>query len=68
MCLFVSLVGNKFICQLSKEYTVKESIINGNIEFYVNDNESIIGFAINNLDESALRTVKALVCLPLHNE
>ncbi len=58
---FVCLSDGKFICKFDLKCNIKESIVNGDLEFYVDENEQVIGFAINNLTESALKAVKSLL-------
>ena len=56
----VSQVDNSFICKFSKDQSVKESIVNGRIEFFINDENQLVGFAINNLTESELKIITGL--------
>lgn len=58
---FVALIGGKLMCTFNVEYNIVECVINENIEIYLDDAGQIIGFAINDLSESALKTVKSLL-------
>ncbi len=58
---FVSLIDERFACKFNKECRIKESIINGNIEMYVDDCQHFIGFAINNLTETEKDVIRLLL-------
>lgn len=55
---YVSLTGNKFACKFGEKSEIKEVIVNGNIEFYVDVNEQLVGVVINNLKESELMAIR----------
>jgi len=58
---FVSLIGEKLLCRFCKEFKVKEVVTNGDIEIYVDNHVQIIGFALNNLTECAIKAIKSLL-------
>jgi hypothetical protein len=58
---FVSLSGKKFICRFGEKCDVKESIVNGDIEFYIDYHEQLVGFSINILNESELETISSVI-------
>jgi len=54
---YVSLVGEKLFCKFGESIFIKETIVNGDIEFYVDDINELVGFAINGLKEEEIRTI-----------
>lgn len=58
---FVNLIDKKFICMFTEGCDAKESIVNGNIEFYFDDDKQLTGFGISNLTDSNINTIKSLL-------
>lgn len=58
---FVSLADKKFICKFNEQCSIKEAIVNGSIEFYVDNNDHLKGFAVDNLTEAEVRAIKSLL-------
>ena len=56
----VSLDAEKFICIFCEQYETKSIIADGSIEFFLNHNDELIGFAINNLSEEEINIIKSL--------
>jgi len=57
----VTLNSNKFMCRFNEKSDIKETIVNENIEFYVDNNNQLRGFAINNLTDSEIKTIKSFL-------
>ena len=58
---YVTLVGNKFICSFNEPCDVREIIVNQNIEFYIDTDHQLRGIAINNLADTEIKKIKALM-------
>lgn len=57
---FVTIIGGKLFCRFCEEFNANVIISNGDIEIYLDNNEQIIGFAVDNLSESLLKMIKML--------
>lgn len=58
---FVALDGNRLMCKFSEECDIKETIVNENIEFHM-DNENLLrGFTINGLTDSEIEAITSLL-------
>ena len=56
----VALDGNRFMCKFNGNCDIKKTIVNENIEFYMDDKAQLRGFAIRRLAESELKTINSL--------
>lgn len=56
----VTLIDQKLFCKFCDGFNANEIILNNNIEIYLNNNEQIIGFAVDNLSESSLKMIRLL--------
>lgn len=57
---FVTIIGGKLFCRFCEEFNANKIILNGDIEIYLDNNEQIIGFAVDNLPESSLKMIEML--------
>ena len=58
---FVALDGNRFMCEFNEKCDIKEIIVNENIEFYMDGNNQLRGFAINKLTDSEIKKIRSLL-------
>lgn len=58
---FVTLKGNKFMCKFNEKCDLKEIVVNKNIEFHIDINDQLMGFAISNLTNIEIKTIKSFM-------
>lgn len=57
----VTLIDRKLFCKFCEKFDVNVMISNGNIEIYLDNDEQVIGFSIENLSEHSLKMIKLLL-------
>ena len=57
---FVSLTNRKFVCVFKNAHNTIETFKNGLLEFFINEQAELAGFAICSLNERELRLISSL--------
>jgi len=56
----VSLNDDKLLCIFNEQINIKETIVNDSIEYFVNNNDELQGFALNHLGEQEIDAIKSV--------
>ncbi len=58
---YAALAGNKFMCSFHGQCDIREIIVNQKIQFYLDDQDQLRGIAVNNLTDTEVNMIKALI-------
>lgn len=58
---YVTLADDKFICNFNEEYDLKETVVNKNIQFYIDNNNRLQGIVVSNLTDAEIKMIKSLM-------